>query len=211
MSPPQIVLGHLGTALVVAALAGLLARRRFRLWYAFALYLVAVAIYSLLVAFLPQRFHTSRAWQTNEIALIAIRIAMVVELAFREFRRFPGALATMRRAFVVIVVLTFAAILWMPTTDNRYTTFVGQFMPRFLNGTIWLFTALAGLTLWYRLPIDAFRKRILLSYVPYLLIFTVLLDGLGRLGWKRALPLDLFNQVAYCVLLLYWTYAAWKR
>lgn len=210
MSRTQLLLGHFGTLLVVTALAGLLARRRFRLWYSFWLYLLAIAAYSLLVVFWPLRYHTSRAWQLDQIAVNALRIAMVVEFAWREFRHFPGALATVRRAFFVIVALTFFAILWMPTTDNRYTTFVGQFMPRFLNGTIWLFTALAALTLWYRLPIDGFRKRILLSYVPYLLVFTVLLNGLGRVGWKRALPLDLFNQMAYVVLLLYWNYAAWR-
>ena len=46
-------------------------------------------------------------------------------------------------------------------------------MPRLLNGTMWLFASLAILILWYRLPVHWFPKTILLSYVPYLLVFTV--------------------------------------
>ena len=35
---------------------------------------------------------------------------------------------------------------------------MADLQPRVLNGSIWLFTAIAALILWYRLPVDPFHK-----------------------------------------------------
>jgi hypothetical protein len=83
-------------------------------------------------------------------------------------------------------------------------------MPRVLNGTIWLFAALAILILWYRLPVHWFQKAILLSYVPYLLVFTVAMNALGEMGWQRGAWANTAGQVAYWLLVLYWNYTAWR-
>jgi hypothetical protein len=84
-------------------------------------------------------------------------------------------------------------------------------MPRVLNGTIWLFAGLTILILWYRLPVHWFQKAILLSYVPYLLVFTLAMNALGEMGWQRAAWADWLRMLAYFCLLLFWNYAAWRR
>jgi hypothetical protein len=210
MSLMQEVLGAAGMLLMGAALIGLLVTRRWRLWYTFALLLLVVSLHDGLVALWRERFHRGAIWRAKESALILIRLAMVVELTVRVFRRFPGALATARRLLVVIFVSTFLAVLALPVRQAGHEGFVGEVMPRVLNGTIWLFAALAILILWYRLPVHWFQKRILLSYVLYLLVFTAAMNTLGDLGWQRAAWADMLSVVAYLMLLVYWTYQAWR-
>ena len=120
-------------------------------------------------------------------------------------------MATARRLLIVIFVATFAAVAALPAKQAGHVGFVGEVMPRILNGTVWLFVALAILILWYRLPVHWFQKAILLSYVPYLLVFTVAMNALGDLGWHRGAWLDQLNVWAYLVLLLFWTITAWRR
>lgn len=211
MSPVQQIVGHTGTVLVILALAGVVARRRLSLWYSFGLLLLVVALHDVLVALWPSRFYRGDFWRTKESVLILIRLAMVVELTVRVFRRFPGALATARRLLVLILAVTFAAVVALPTRESRHAGFVGDLMPRVLNGTIWLFAALAILILWYRLPVHWFQKAILLSYVPYLLVFTAALNALGDMGWQRAAWANNAGQIAYLMLLLYWVRTAWRR
>jgi hypothetical protein len=162
------------------------------------------------VALWPAQFYRNVVWRAKEMTLIVVRLAMVVELTVRVFRGFPGALATARRLLVVIFVSTFLAVLALPVRQGGHEGFVGEVMPRVLNGTIWLFSALAILILWYRLPVHWFQKAILLSYVPYLLVFTVAMNALGDLGWHRAGWADMLSVVAYLMLLVYWTYQAWR-
>ena len=210
MSLTQQLVGHTGTLLVTGVLVGLLARRRWRLWYAFALSLLVVTLHDSLVALWPERFYRGHIWRAQETAQILIRLAMVVELTVRVFRRFPGALATARRVLALILLFTFVAIVALPSRPSRHEGFVGDLMPRVLNGSIWLFAALAILILWYRLPVHWFQKAVLLSYVPYLLVFTAAMNALGEMGWQRAAWVDTTRQVAFTLLLLYWNYTAWR-
>lgn len=210
MSRTQLLLGHAGTVFVIAALAGVIIRRRWRLWYTFALLLLVVAVHDVLVALWPSHFHRNQVWRAKEITLILIRLAMVVEFTARVFRHFPGAMATARSIVVLILGVTFVLAMLVGPDSRHYQGFVGELMPRLLNGTIWLFTSLAILILWYRLPVHWFPKTILLSYVPYLLVFTVAMNALGELGWQRAAWVDRGSTIAYVVLLLSWTWLAWR-
>jgi hypothetical protein len=188
-----------------------LVRGRWRLWYTFVLLLLVNTLHDGLVALWPTRFHRGSIWWAKEATLVLIRLFMVLELTARLFRRFPSALATARRVLIVILVLTFVAVAALPTHRIDYAGFVGVLMPRVLNGTVWLFTAVTGLILWYRLPIDRFRKAILLSYVPYVLASTVLLDALAAAGWQSGWWLNNLLQIATLLLALFWTYVAWYR
>ncbi len=211
MSRTQLLLGHAGTVFVIAALAGVIVRRRWRLWYTFALLLLVVAVHDVLVALWPSQFHRNHVWRAKEATLILIRLAMVIEITARVFRHFPGALATARKLLIVIFASTFFTVMALPVREGGHAGFVGELMPRVLNGSVWLFAAQAILILWYRLPVHWFQKEILLGYVPYLLVFTVAMNSLGDLGWQRGAWVDRISSAAYIALLLYWTYVAWRR
>jgi hypothetical protein len=211
MSTTDLWVGRAVVVLVAVTLAGLVARGRWRLWYTFPVLLVVVLTHDLLVGSRPARFHRGDVWRLKESTLILVRLAMVVELTVRVFRGFPGAMATARRLLIAIFVVTFLGVAALPTPQRDHARFVGDLMPRVLNGTVWLFAALAVLILWYRLPVHWFQKAILLSYVPYLLVFTVAMNALGDLGWQRAAWVDQLNVWAYLLLLLFWSYSAWRR
>jgi hypothetical protein len=87
---------------------------------------------------------------------------------------------------------------------------VGDLLPRIVNGTVWLFSGLAALILWYRLPLKPFYKRVVLSYVPYLFISTVVMTLLAKRGWEKGANIQYLNQLAYVALLAYWNYAIWR-
>jgi hypothetical protein len=211
MSTTELWLGRAVAILIAATLTGLIWSRRWRLWYTFWLLLAVVLAHDLAMALWPARFYRAAVWRQRESALILIRLAMVVELTVRVFRGFPGAMATARRLLIVIFVVTFIGVAALPIAERDHARFVGDLMPRVLNGTVWLFAALTILILWYRLPVHWFQKAILLSYVPYLLVFTVAMNLLGDLGWQRAAWINQLNVWAYVLLQLYWTYTAWRR
>jgi hypothetical protein len=110
-----------------------------------------------------------------------------------------------------VLAATFVAVFAVSGGGTDFRSFMAELHPRVLNGSIWLFTAIAALILWYRLPVNAFHKAVLLSYVPFLLVFTVTMNALGsatrdRLGW-----LSYLYQLAYLALMVYWARAAWRR
>lgn len=210
MSTLVLWLGRAGTLVTAATLVGLMVRGRWRLWYTFPLLLLIVMTHDLLVGWWPERFYRSHVWQAKEYTLVVVRLAMVLELTIRVFRGFPGAMVTARRTLVVIFATAFLAVTAVPTTREGYPGFVGEVMPRILNGTVWLFAAVAGLIIWYRLPVHWFPKAVLLSYVPYLLVFTVAMNTLGDLGWERAAWVNHANVWAYRLVDLFWAYNAWR-
>jgi len=210
MTPLQALLGQTGTALLCIALAGVIARRRYREWWVFALYLSFVTVNALLISFWPERFYRPALWMVNESITNLLRFVMALELAYRTFRGFPGAMARLRVVLLSVVGVTLLVVLAATPPRLDYVTFIGQVQPRVLNGSVWLFTAIGALILWYRLPVRAFHKRILLGYVPYLLVFTLDVNAAGALGWERGLAFRYANQLAYLLLLAYWAHAAWQ-
>jgi hypothetical protein len=135
---------------------------------------------------------------------------MALELAVRAFRAFPGAAIVLRRAVIVVLYVTLLTVLAAPS-GGGYVDFVSELQPRVLNGSIWLFTAIAGLILWYRLPMHRLYKAVLLSYVPYVLVFTMAVRYIGQGGWHRGQAVQYANQVAYVLMLAVWNAAIWKR
>lgn len=209
MTPLQAAIGYAGTAFMFATLAGLIARLRYREWWSFSLYLSFDTVYAFLIALWPERYHRPALWVMNESIGNLLRFVMALELAYRTFRGFPGAVARLR--LVLLTVIGFSLVVVVATPPRLdYMTFMGHVHPRVLNGSIWLFTAVAALILWYRLPVRPFSKRVLLSYLPYLLVFTVAMNALGAVGWERGLAFNYLNQLAYLILVAYWAYAAWQ-
>ena len=210
MTPFQAAIGYAGTAFMFATLVGLIARQRYREWWSFSLYLLFDTVYALLIAVWPERFHRPAPWMLNESISSLLRFVAALELAYRTFRGFPGAMARLRVVLLTVIGFTLAVVLAATPARLDYMAFMGHVHPRVVNGSVWLFTAIAALILWYRLPVRLFSKRILLSWVPYLLVFAVAMNGLGAIGWERGLALDYLRQVAYLALVAYWAYAAWQ-
>jgi hypothetical protein len=206
------------TALLsVGIVAGLVVRHRIGVCLTFVPYLIAVALADLLVLLWPGYFYKQWFWLGSQNMNNVLRFAVALELTYRTFRAFPAARGTAR--FVLLLVLLATLGLVVGGTQDAapvaggpsLAPMISRVQPRILNGTIWLLTAVAALILWYRLPVHPFHKAILTGLVPYLLIFTTALNLLETQGWQIREDVNYLYTGAYCLLLIFWAWAAWRR
>jgi hypothetical protein len=217
--------------LTISVLAGLFWRRRYATSLALVLYLLVVLATDVLVTFGPRKldsedvlyallgphgFYTKTFWLGKELTLNLLKFLVALELAYRTFRAFPGARSTARRVMLLLAIATLVSVLAVTpqvsaTEASVVNQMIGRLQPRVLNGTVWLLTGIAAVVLWYRLPIDRFHKAVLTAFVPYLLVFTILLNMIDAHNWDDAVreQASAATTVAYLLLLAYWTRAAW--
>lgn len=206
MTPTEWIFALVGSALLLTTFVGLLVRKRWRTWYAFTLYLPLMAGFSLAFA-LHQEWYVAPGFLLQANVVNALRVAMALELAARTFRAFPGALSTLRPILLVLLIATLAVVAAVPT--STYESFLGEVQPRVLYGTVWIFTAIAALILWYRLPVAALHKSVLLSYVPYLLWDLVFLKAFLKPSWEDN-AVRYVNPAIYLVMTAHWAWVAWR-
>ena len=206
MTPDQILIAHIVKVLALFALVGIVWRGRAHLCWSFVAYLLTVLTCNSLVTFWPETFFRKWFWILQEGLYNAINMAIAVELGFRIFQAFPAAQATARRLLFVLLVVTSVALIGVPIGANWEV--VLDWQSRALTGTIWLMNGLALLITWYRVPVHAFHKAILMGFVPYLVVFTSLLTLLGKYGWLLR-AIQSADPAAYMVVMAFWTWAAW--
>lgn len=197
-----------GTVQLLVVMAGIVWRGRWQSWYSFTLYLVLVIVNSTIVLADPSLWAPG-PWMFYLTAVGVMRFAVAIELALRVFRRFPGARATLGPVLLFVLVVTLVLVVNHTPAQADYATFLREFEPRLLNGQLWLYTWIAGLILWYRLPIAAFHKEALLPYVPYLLFQVVYLHAFVERSWTIP-AVGWINQAAYLVTAHFWMRAAWR-
>jgi hypothetical protein len=215
MTSWQILIAHAVKLLVLLTLVGILTRQRARLCWSFMAYLAVILICNALVSLWPARFFTPWFWILKQALYDALKMGIAVELAYRTFQAFPAAQATARRVLFTILVLTSAALIGLPQgasggSPALYETILFEWEPRVMTGTIWLLNGLGLLIVWYRVPIHAYHKAILLGFVPYMVVFTVLLRLLNRHGWEILPLVQSAEPAAYMLLMAWWAYAAWQ-
>jgi hypothetical protein len=202
------------TLLLGALFVGVVARRRYRACLSFPIYVLSVFTTNLLVGLWPERFFRWDFYVFKEGVHNSLKFAVALELAARTFWPFPGAVRTATKTVLAILVLVYITAI-LSTSDAEYDTLV---LARVHNGTIWLFSVIAAIVLWYRLPMEPFRKAILVGFVPYLLVFAVGMEAIGKLMESvgrfavlegRGRLVNIAHIVAYAILVAYWNYAAW--
>ncbi len=209
MIAAQLFGANLVKVLAVLTIVGILVQRRQRLCWSFLGYLVAILIGNCLVTFWPDRFFIEPFWMLKQAVYDIAKLAVALDLADSAFRAFPGARATARFVLFSILIVTGAAIIGV-SVYARFAVVVGEWHPRILSGTIWLMTATAVLVVWYRLPVHAFQRAILLGFTSYLLVFTTVLNVLRAHGWDLRLQLNLVDTFAYAGVMAWWAYATWR-
>jgi len=212
MAPAETIVVCVGLLLLAACLTGLIVRGRHRLCVSFTLYLAAVLLSDALVLLSPGRFRSWDFWVLKESIHNLLKFAIALELTVRTFRSFPGARKTVTGLVLGVLVLTWFSVGPRPRLAAGTTEDLAlNLQPYVLAGTVWLFIAISGLILWYRLPVNALHKALLLGFVPYLLIFTVAINLRRSYGAEAGALASYVKNVAYQVLLAYWVYAAWRR
>lgn len=218
LKPFELGILLLGSSLVLLTLVGLVARRHIVSSWSFGLYLGAVLVSDLLMLF--DRFDTMAYYTRKELVLSVLKYAIAFELIGRAFSGFPGAHATARRLFWLVVGLSLVSTVWVAASWNIdasrlserdvYTRILEAFQPRVLTSITWLYVAIAGLILWYRLPIEAMPKAILIGFVPYLLFAYLALELRTANHWPAGGWMSALDTWAYILLLGYWARSAWQ-
>jgi len=209
MTASQVLIAHAVKILVLLTLAGILARRRWSLCWSFTAYLAVILICNSLVSFWPERFYQPWFTLVRTGLYDGLKVAIALELAYRTFQAFPGARATARQMILLLVIVSSTLLMALPW-DATYGAALFEWEPRILTATIWQLNALAVLVIWYRVPIHAYHKAILMGFVPYLLVFTILLRLLNHYGWKILPLVQAADPAAYMLLMGWWAWAAWE-
>jgi hypothetical protein len=208
MSELQLLVAHLVKLGLLALLAGMVLRGRLGLCWTFGLYVVTILVGNTLVTLAPQRFFNDSFWMLKQGVYDVLKVAIAIELAWRAFAAFPGAWRTAR---VVLLLIVAASSLWLAWLTPRSYQTLWEWQPSLVTASVWLLTATALLVVHYQVPIREWQRAIMLGFAPYLLVFVTLLGLLRRHGWALLQQISLVDQLAYLGLVLFWTWAAWRR
>jgi len=215
MTSWQVLIAHAVKVLVLLSLAGIVARHRARLCWSFVAYLSTIVVSNTLISVWPDTFFVPSFYLLKQALYDCLRLAIAVELGYRTFQAFPGAQSTARRVLFALLIVTSLALIGVPSglsggSPALYATALKEWEPRIMTGTIWLMNGVALLVIWYRVPIHAYHKAILLGFVPYLLIFTTLLRLLQIYDWDVLPIIQSAEPAAFFVLTGWWAWAAWQ-
>jgi len=218
MTGSQVLVANLSAALMAAAAAGLLARRRARLCWSFLAYLLAMILGNQLAAWLPETFHSHWFWTAKMSVYGALRSLIALEIALLTFSALPRA--RLRAELVLALVLAVSAGVGMLATASvgyPYLAMLGLVAPRGSAASLWLFVAVLAVALWHRAPIHPFHRSLLLAFTLYLGTATGLLGLVGLAASSRPAYLaayaylEALDPLAFAVTAGFWTWAAWRR
>src|SRR5262249_48861222 len=135
----------------------------------------------------PDQFWNRRFWVLKESVYSILKLAVALHLSYRAFRAFPGAGATARLLEFLVLGTTAWAVLWNAPwhmeSERAWLDRSYAWQQAVQAGTIWLFTSTALLITWYRIPMRAFQRAILMGFTAYLVVFSSLLHFLERKDW----------------------------
>ena len=193
----------------LAILIGLFTRRRAHVCWSFVGYLGWNLGCNILFSFWPDQFYRQWFYQLMSAVSDAFKMAIAAELTYRTFRAFPGAAARVRIFLAPVFMVPVLFVRKVPTAAT-YEDWLRVYQPQLLTGIIWCMVAITLLIAWYRVPVHAMHRAILIGFASYLLIFTTLLNVLRNLGFEQfGRILNVVDGYAYVLLLAGWAYAAW--
>ena len=211
MSGPERIAGVVGTLLLVVLLVPLIRKGHWRTLPFFTALAVFVIATQGAIGVSPQRFYRWDFWLFHETVAAALRFGVALELAHRVFRGFPGAAASALNAMLAVVAITAVMLVGIYSPNASYQYIVTELVPGIAQGTAWIFTMIAALALWYRIPLGALPKAILMSYTPYLLVFTLGRGLIAESEWASRAPIGWVTVFAYNVVNVYWIWVAWRH
>ena len=190
------------------ALAGLFLRGHVRICRCFAAYLASMVVLSSLTALWPAIFWTWPAYLFRQGFYDVLKIGTALELGYWAFLGFPGAAQTARVIVLLFLVATLAAILALPNQAEASGYLLADVRTRLEVGTAWIFTALAALVRWYRVPLNRLHRTLIVSFTAYLLVFGTAMKLAGDLPVMRGLAA--VESLAYTAVCFWWAWEAWR-
>jgi hypothetical protein len=206
MTTLQVVIWALGQLQMIALLAILIVRRHYQRVPIFTIYVVG----SIALGAFRALNYTWNGFMISAVVTAALRFGVALELTRCIFGAFPAAATTARRMVFWILLVTAVICFAMTSPSATYTRVHAEAVPRLGATGIWILTALAGLVLWYRLPLAALPRAILIGYAPYLLVYTICMSLYFS---SEAQPyrslIGYVNSGSFMVVVGYWMWVAW--
>jgi hypothetical protein len=209
MSGEEILLAHVMKLGLLAIIVGLLVRRRAHLCWSFVAYLTTALVCNSLQSFWPEHFYHQWFYLLSQALMDGLKLAVAAELTYKTFRAFPGAASRVR---IFLTPVFFVPVLFVRAVpaDASYVDLVALHLPQLKTAVIWIITAITLLIAWYRVPVHAMHRAILIGFASYLLVFTTLLNLARDFGFDGLrMFLNMADGFAYLALLVGWGYAAW--
>ncbi len=200
---------------VILALVGLVYRRKYRQSTLIGIYLASALITDQMMLRWPTRFFNRSFWFGKELLLNVLMLGVAYEVGLRVLRAFPGARSTARLFVGLILIGTTVSLLPVWPDGGGVTGAAVTLQTRLLNGSVWLFSGLSAVILWYRLPVARLQKAVLVGFVPFLLASTAGLNVIQSATTPETLAaikpsMNLALAGAYLGLVTYWAYVIWK-
>ena len=209
MSAAQLLVAHGVKIAMLAVLVGLFARRRAHLCWSFVGYLSWGLVCNSLISFWPDQFYRQWFYLLTQGVADAFKVAIAAELTYRTFRAFPGAAARVRVLLAPFFLIPALFVSKVPP-GATYEELIRLYQPQVQTGVIWTMVAITLLIAWYRVPVHAMHRAILIGFASYLLIFTTLFNVLRDFGNDNLRAfIGVADGYAYLALLVGWAYAAW--
>jgi hypothetical protein len=209
MTEAQALVAHTARLALVVLLAGMVWRGRLRQCWAFGAYVIAALVGNTLVSLWPTRFLTPEFWVAKQGVYDILKAAVALELAWRAFRSFPGALRAARLVLLVLLGLSSVSLAAVPTRP-AYAV-VWEWQPGVATAALWLLTATALMVVWYQVPLSRWQRAIMIGLAVYLLVFVTLLGLLKSRGWALGTFVSTLEATAYLALVAGWAWLAWRR
>jgi hypothetical protein len=207
MSLAQQVFGWLGILQGFLLFATLLWRGHYRWLPLFTIYVGGLRVFTVVYILHP----TWETYMLLQVVSAALRFGVALELTYRIFGAFPAAAVTARRVLFVLLVVTAVMAVATAPPDATYTRMHAEAVPRMASAAIWMLTALAGLVLWYRLPLAPLPRAILMWFAPYLLLFTICISLLfDPASQHLRVWVGYLDPLAFFILTNYWLRVAWR-
>jgi hypothetical protein len=209
MSAAELFLAHGLKIGMLAVLVGLFARRRAHLCWSFVAYLAAGLVCNSLMSLWPDQFFHRWFYLLTQGLANALKLAIAAELTYRTFRAFPGAAARVRLFLAPLFVVPVLFVTKVPSAAT-FEELVSLYQPQVQTAVIWIMVATTLLIAWYRVPVHAMHRAILIGFASYLLIFATLMNVLRDFGFDSLRSfIGVADGYAYMILLVGWAYAAW--
>ncbi len=202
-------LGILSLGLLLALCAGIVRRGKVGQSFVFSAYVAAATLFTTLILLFPASY-TPQAFIVKQGIYDSLLFGMSLEISFRTFSAFSG-IASRVRGFLALAVVGSSLAIFLLTPPNPTYSDLARYQPGITTAGIWCLSFVAMLIVWYQIPVPAFTRSIILGYVPYLVIFVVYVDLIGRMGWGAIRNLNVMNASAYDAAVGYLAYAAWRK
>lgn len=203
----DVILAVGSGALALAALAGLIVRRKVWACVCFPVYLAAVAVSHMLYTVWPEIFWTWEFWAAADVVQTGLRLGVAFELGLRAFGGLPGGPRKVRVAFSLVTLGILAAVVAYPRQYNDAFE-LALIMGWVSYGVAVMFVAFLLLAMYYAVvPVDPLHRAIAVGFAvasAFLAFAHVLtIDS----PWGRGFV----SKTVYPLVLAWWAVAAWRH